>query len=65
MTAIDDAGLFKLPYCCLDCAAKFCIGDAIATDTLHCPRCRSTNMHLFGLAPIVLDEYLGEIGTRN
>lgn len=53
------------PYCCFGCSAKFRIGEAIAADTLRCPQCRSADLHPIERQPIELDEYHGEIGTRN
>lgn len=52
-------------WCCLDCSSTFRIGEMIAGDTLRCPHCRSANAHPADGQAIELDEYHGDVGTRN
>lgn len=50
---------------CLDCSWKGRVGELIASDTLRCPKCKSANWHPAERETVVLDEYVGEVGTRN
>lgn len=56
------------PWCCLSCYSKFTFGDCKTnsrSNSIHCPKCGSANLHPIDDVVQELPEYLGEIGTIN
>lgn len=50
---------------CLDCRWKGRIGNMIASDTLRCPKCSSANWHPAERETLNLQNYAGNVGTKN
>jgi predicted Zn-ribbon and HTH transcriptional regulator len=64
----EEPDVMDQPWACLSCSAKFRFGQIRMLPgggSLSCPECRSANIHPADGTVHELDEYHGEIGTRN
>lgn len=62
---MSEPDCMEAPYCCLTCSHKFKWGNCIMSGPdLICPKCRSNNLHPANGDIVELNEYHGEIGTR-
>lgn len=59
--------VMKQPYVCLDCFWKGTFGDLVVLAGAafpSCPTCESENIHPADGDTVELDEYHGDIGTK-